>query len=92
MAVERSPRAIWFVLRIEMEHYPGDITPVRTFGFRVEQAQIRDEVLFVIDGQYGIGGRDIGDVGIERRGLHCESRSRLLIENSAFGSWRIDDA
>jgi len=49
MAVECRPRAIWFVLRIEMEHNPGDMTPVSTFRIRVEQAQIRDDVLFVIE-------------------------------------------
>ena len=33
---------------------------------RVEQAQIRDEVLLVVGGQYGIGGRGVGDVGIKQ--------------------------
>jgi hypothetical protein len=34
-------------------------------------------VLFVIDGQYGIGGCGIGDIGIKRRLLHGLSRNRL---------------
>ena len=47
MAVERSPGAIWFVLRIKVQHHSCDIAPVSTFRIRVEQAQIRDDVLFV---------------------------------------------
>jgi hypothetical protein len=47
MAVERPPSAIWFMLRIKMQHYPCDIAPVSTFRICVEQAQIRDDVLFV---------------------------------------------
>jgi hypothetical protein len=34
---------------------------VSTFRIRVEQAQIRDDVLFVVNGRYGIGGRSTGD-------------------------------
>ena len=44
MAVERPPSAIWFMLRIKMQHYSRDLTPVSTFRIRVEKAQISDEV------------------------------------------------
>jgi hypothetical protein len=47
MAIERPPSAIWFILRIKMQHYSRDLAPVSTFRVRVEQAQIRDDVLFV---------------------------------------------
>jgi hypothetical protein len=47
-----------------------DFTPVSTNRIRVEQAQICDDVLFVVNGQYGIGGRGIGDIEIKRRLLH----------------------
>ncbi len=70
MAVERPPSAIWFVLRMKTQHYSCDFAPVSSFRIRVEQAQIRDDVLLVISGQQGIGGRDIGDIGIERWRLH----------------------
>jgi hypothetical protein len=76
-----------------MEHYPCDFAPVSSFCIRVEQAQIRDDVLLVVDRQYGIGGSSIGDIGIERRLLHWLYRNWLLIENSALGSGHhIDDA
>ena len=52
--------------------------PFSAFRIRVEQAQIRDEVLLVVNGQYGIGGRGIGDIGIKRRLLHGRSRNRLF--------------
>jgi len=47
-----------------MQHYSCDLTPVSTVRICVEQAEICDDVLFVIDGQYGIGGCGIGDIGI----------------------------
>jgi hypothetical protein len=47
MAVERPPGAIGFMLRIKMQHYSCDFAPVSTYRIRVEQAQIRDDVLFV---------------------------------------------
>src|SRR5215211_3026182 len=88
MDVERPPSAIWFVLRIKMQHYSCDFAPVGIFRIRVEQAQIRDDVLLVVDGQYRIGGRGISDIRIKRRLLHvCASRTRLLIEKSPLGSW-----
>ena len=67
MAVERPPGAIRFVFWIKMQHYSCDCSPVSTLRIRVEQAQIRDDVLLVVDGQYGIRGRGIGDIEIRRR-------------------------
>jgi len=40
-----------------MQHNSCDFTPVGTFRIRVVQAQIRDEVFLVVNGQHGIGGR-----------------------------------
>ena len=67
-----------------MQHYSCDIAPVCTYRIRVKQAQIRDDVLFVVNGQYGIGGRGIGDIGIKRRLLHEFSRNRSLIDQLCF--------
>ena len=49
MAVERPPSAIWFMLRIKMQHYSCDFAPISTNRIRVQQAQIRDDVLLVVD-------------------------------------------
>jgi hypothetical protein len=72
---------------IKMQHYSRDFAPVSTLHVRVEQAQIRDDVPFVVNGQYGIGGRGIGDTRIKRR----RSRNRLSSINCALAPWHIDD-
>jgi hypothetical protein len=90
MAVERSPGAIGFMFRIKMQHYSCDVAAVSAFRIRVEQAQIRDEVLLVVNGQYGIRGRGIADIRIKRRLLHGLSRNRLLIDQLCFWLWHID--
>src|SRR5712675_2575681 len=77
--VERPPSAIGFMFRIKMKHYSCDFVPVGTFRIRVEQAQIRDEVLLVVSCQYGIVGRGIGYIGIKRRLLHGRSPHPLFI-------------
>ena len=59
MAVERRSSAIRVISGIKIEHYPCDFAPVSSFRIRVEQAQIRDDVLLVVDGQCGIGGRAV---------------------------------
>src|SRR5882672_2504055 len=85
MAVERPSGAIGLILRIGVQHYSCDVAPVSNNRIRVEEAQIGDDVLLVVNGQYGIGGRGIGDIGIKRRLLHGLSRNRLLIEPLCFG-------
>jgi len=57
MAVERIPDPITFMFRIKMQHDSCDFAPVRTFRMRVEQAQIRHEMLVIVRGQHGAGGR-----------------------------------
>ena len=52
---------------IKMQNHSCDFTPVSTLRIRVEQAQIRDDVLLVVNGQYGIRGRGISDIGMKRR-------------------------
>jgi hypothetical protein len=80
MALEHPPDQIRFMFRIKMQHHSCDFAPVRTFRICVEQAQIRDEVLLLVRGQHGIGGRNIGDIGIKRWRLRGRSRNRLLID------------
>jgi hypothetical protein len=91
MAVEGPPGAIGFMFRINMQHYSRDVAPISACRIGVEQAQIRDDVFLIVNGQYGIGGRGVGDIGIKRRLLHGLSRNRLLIDQLCFGPWRIDD-
>jgi hypothetical protein len=90
MAVERLPGAIRFMFRINMQHYSRDVALVSVCRIRVEQAQIRGGVFLVVNGQHGIGGRGIGDIGIKRRLPHGLSRNRLLIDQLCFWLWHID--
>src|SRR5450631_3527184 len=85
MAVERNPGAIMFLFRIKMQHYSCDFAPISALCIRVEQPQIRDEVLLVVNGQCGIGGRGVGDIGIKWRLLHWLSRNRSLIDELCIG-------
>ena len=79
MTLERPPGPIGFMFRIKMPHYSRDFAPVSTFRIRVEQAQIRDDVLLVVDGQYGIGGSGIGD-------MHGLARKRSVMTNFTLAS------
>ena len=45
MAVERPPGAIRVMLGIKTQHHSCDFAPISTFRIRVEQAQIRDDML-----------------------------------------------
>src|SRR6266850_4943368 len=92
MALERPPGAIRFMFWIKMQHYSCDCSPVSTYRIRVEQAQIRDEVLLVVSGQYGIGGRGIGDIGIKRRRLHGRFSQQIADRSILrWPPWHIDD-
>jgi hypothetical protein len=66
MAFERLPSPIRFTVRIKMQHYSSNFTPVRTLCVRVEQTQILDDVFLVVEGQNGIGG--CGRSGTRRLG------------------------
>jgi hypothetical protein len=70
VAVERRSCTSGFKSRINMEHKPGDLAPIRTFAVSVEQAQIGDDVLLVVSGQGRIYRRQVGNVRIERRFFH----------------------
>jgi hypothetical protein len=76
---------------IQMQHDVCDVAPVGILRIRVEQSQICDDVFLVVNGQYGIGGRGIGDIGIKRRLLHVRSRNGCSSINSDWAPWRIDD-
>jgi len=70
---------------IQMQHDACDVAPVSTYRIRVEQAQIRDYVFLVVNGQYGIGGRGIGDIGIKWWLLHGLSRNKIADDQFYVG-------
>jgi hypothetical protein len=91
MAVERPSGAIRFMFRIKIQHYSCYFAPVSPLRIRAEQAQIRDGVFLVVNGQRGIGGRGIGDIGIKRRLLRGLSRNRSSSTEFGLGPGQIGD-
>ena len=57
----RLPSPIRFTVRIKVEHYSCNFSPVRTLCVRVEQAQIGDDVFLVVNGQNGATTRRRGN-------------------------------
>ena len=86
MALERPPGTIGVVFRVEMQHYSCDVAPVGALRIRVEQVEKRDDVFLVVNGQRGIGGRGLGDIGIKRRLLHRLSRNRSSLTKFELSS------
>jgi hypothetical protein len=48
MRVPGSARPVWLACRIDVENDSSYLAPVRPFLLRIEQTQIRHEVLFVV--------------------------------------------
>jgi len=48
------------------EDDPRDLAPVGAVRIGIEHASIRDEMRFVVPRERWIGGREIGDIGVER--------------------------
>jgi hypothetical protein len=57
MTLEGPPRSIRFAVRINVQYDPRDLAPVGTFRIRIEHAHVGDGMLFIVDGERGIGGR-----------------------------------
>jgi hypothetical protein len=91
MALKYPPGAIRFMFRIKMQHYSCDFAPVSTNRIRVEEAQIRDDVLLVVNGQYGMEGAASATSGSSGGFCMGLSRNRLSSMHFAFGLGHIDD-
>lgn len=46
-------------IRIDVQHNPGDLPPVRAVGLGVKQAKIGDKVLLIVAGENGRRGRQV---------------------------------
>ena len=67
VAVEGPPRTIWLLFGINVQHDPGDLAPVRTFGIGIKHTHVCDSVLLIVVSERWAGRRVIGDIGIEGR-------------------------
>ena len=70
VGLPRAPGTLRLLLRIDVQHDPGDVSPVSVLCSGIEQAEIGDEVLFVVARQDSLCGRDVVDWRVEWRGLH----------------------
>jgi hypothetical protein len=62
-------------LGVYMQHDPRDLAPVGAVRIGIEQAQIGDQVLFVVPREHWIGRRQIGTIGVEGWPFHeCARR------------------
>jgi hypothetical protein len=67
VTIERTPRAFWFTIRVDVQNDPRNFPPVGAFSVSIKQSQIRHQMAMVIPGQRGRGWRLVGDIWIQRR-------------------------
>jgi hypothetical protein len=67
VTIERTPRAFWFTIRVDVQNDPRNFPPVGAFSVSIKQSQIRPQMAIVIPGQRGRGWRLVGDIWIQRR-------------------------
>ena len=75
------------MIGIKMQNDPSDFAPVSTYRIRVEQAQIRDYVFVVVNGQHGTGGRAVSATSGSSGGF-CMGvlATKLLMTNFTLAS------
>jgi hypothetical protein len=59
------PRTVGFAVRIDVQDYSRDISPISPLGLGLQKARVRHDMLFVIGRQRRIGWRDIRDARIK---------------------------
>ena len=73
VTIESMSCTIRFTIRVNVQHDPGNLSPVGSGRVGVEQTKVRDNVLLIVHRQRRVGRRRIVDIGIERRLLHSAS-------------------
>ena len=92
VAFEGALRPLGFMGRINLEHDTRDIDPIRTFGLRIEKAQVGGEVFLVVSSK-NLGVRCLIGYGrIEGRLRRCHKYPCLREEREASrqGTWQRD--
>ena len=79
VSIECTFCAIMLKLWIDMQHDLRDLAPVRALLVRIEHAQIRDDMLLVVDREHGIRWCNIGNVWISRRFFHACVTNRTIL-------------
>lgn len=79
MGIERGFSAIVVSYRINVQHNPRHFAPICTLYIRIEQAQVRYNVLLVVHREDGIRRCNIGNVGIWGWFFHERVTERMLL-------------
>ncbi|MCS3926274.1 hypothetical protein M2175_001305 [Bradyrhizobium elkanii] len=69
MGFKRLPGPLGLAFWVDTKDDPRYFAPVRAFGIRVEQAPIRDHVLFIVHGKVGPGGARSTTTGLSSGGI-----------------------
>ena len=64
MTIKRIAGARRFAIRVDMQHDPSHLFPIRVIGFGVKKSPIRHQMLLVIGRQHRLIWHDIRDIGI----------------------------
>ncbi len=79
MGIKRGFSAITLSCRINVQHKPRHFAPVCTLCIRIEQAQVRYNVLLVVRREDGIRRCNIGNVGIWGWLFHACVTERMIL-------------
>jgi hypothetical protein len=94
VTIESMSCTIRFAIRVNVQHDPGNLSPVGSSRVGVEQTKVRNNVLLIVHRQRGVGRRRIVDIWIERRFLHwhpTQQRTGLATACTAGGDRAFTD-
>ncbi|GFE97673.1 hypothetical protein DmGdi_27460 [Gluconobacter sp. Gdi] len=70
MTVPTAVDALGVKRGVAVQHYAGHLAPVGAIGLGIQQAEIGDEMLFVVAGETGCFRGAVGDGRVKRGLLH----------------------
>ena len=73
MAFPYVSGSFWLPIRVDVKNDAGDLTPIGGLGGRIEEAQVRDEMLLVVGREHGRVWCGVSDGRIKRWLLHLGS-------------------
>jgi len=96
VGVPGPSRAFGLACRIDLEDDQGDLAPVGPFRVRIEQAQIRHEMLFVVTRQDAGAGCGVGNRWVKQWRLHASvptnSNTLPCVTNALLKLGCVNDA
>ena len=71
VTIESMSCTIRFTIRVNVQHDPGNLSPVGSGRVGVEQTKVRNNVLLIVHRQRRVGRRRIVDIWSPERRLQC---------------------